>query len=317
VLAGGNNISVRKTGSSTWTLSGANTYTGTTAVEAGTLNITGSNALATGAVTVAANATFGGNGSIGGSVTINDGAHHALTVAATPETQVTRTITGTLTHIPGDILNLSAAAQPADGDYILATANGGIVSTPTQVTYSGIAGGSISVVGANLLLTVDNNTGPSYDEWASSFGLDPEGDGAEAADKDNDGFNNLTEYLLGGSPVSGTNNPKIFSLVADGEDPDSSDELILTIAVPEDMPAFSAGAPATAAPFQGHSMGVRGSSELGTFASTVTPLAAAVSTNLPPAPDQGGVTYEYRSFSLGGSNGLTGRGFLQVVVDAP
>jgi hypothetical protein len=48
----------------------------------------------------------------------------------------------------------------------------------------------------------------------------------------------------------------------------------------------------------------------------VNPVAP-VTTGLPAAPVQGGVTYEYRSFSLSGSNGATGKGFLQVTVTNP
>ena len=62
---------------------------------------------------------------------------------------------------------------------------------------------------------------------------------------------------------------------------------------------------------------VRGSTDLVSFPVTVTPVDPVV-TGLPTAPFvQGGITYEYRSFSLGGSNGTTGKGFLQVTVTHP
>jgi autotransporter-associated beta strand protein len=62
-------LNVTKGEVSTWTLSGTNTYTGATNVNAGTLLINGNNSAATGAVSVAAGATLGGNGIIGGAVT--------------------------------------------------------------------------------------------------------------------------------------------------------------------------------------------------------------------------------------------------------
>jgi autotransporter-associated beta strand protein len=61
-----------KTDLGTLTLSGNNTYTGSTAVNAGTLLVTGNQTAATGLVTVAAGARLGGTGSLA-SVSISDG----------------------------------------------------------------------------------------------------------------------------------------------------------------------------------------------------------------------------------------------------
>ena len=63
---------VVKEGSGIITLAGANTYSGTTLVNAGTLRINGSTA-ASSALTVANLATLGGTGAIGGTVTVNSG----------------------------------------------------------------------------------------------------------------------------------------------------------------------------------------------------------------------------------------------------
>lgn len=62
-------VSLEKQGTSTWTLEGNSTYTGTTTISAGTLLINGDNSLATGAVSVTAGGTLGGDGIIGGDVT--------------------------------------------------------------------------------------------------------------------------------------------------------------------------------------------------------------------------------------------------------
>ena len=59
-----------KQGDFTTTLSGTNSYDGTTDVNAGTLVVNGNNAAATGAVTVATGATLAGSGSIGGVSTV-------------------------------------------------------------------------------------------------------------------------------------------------------------------------------------------------------------------------------------------------------
>ena len=64
-------LSVVKAGTGTWTLSGANTYSGTTAVNGGTLLINGNSSATTNTFTVAAGAFLGGSGTIGGTVLLN------------------------------------------------------------------------------------------------------------------------------------------------------------------------------------------------------------------------------------------------------
>jgi len=75
--AGGGALSIVKTGGRSYTLFGANTYTGSTTVNGGTLfvrNTTGS-ATGTGEVIVNNGATLSGDGAVSGAVTINDGGH--------------------------------------------------------------------------------------------------------------------------------------------------------------------------------------------------------------------------------------------------
>jgi|694.fasta_scaffold03388_9 fibronectin-binding autotransporter adhesin len=64
-------LSLVKIGSGVQTLGGANTYSGPTSVDAGTLLVDGDQSGATGAVTVASGATLGGSGTLGGGVTVN------------------------------------------------------------------------------------------------------------------------------------------------------------------------------------------------------------------------------------------------------
>ncbi len=67
-----NPTSLRKNGSGTWVLTGANTYTGSTTVDGGLLLVNGS--LATGsAVGVNTNGTLGGKGIVNGTATVNAG----------------------------------------------------------------------------------------------------------------------------------------------------------------------------------------------------------------------------------------------------
>ncbi|MGV0960380.1 MAG: autotransporter-associated beta strand repeat-containing protein [Limnohabitans sp.] len=64
---------IAKIGTGTQTLSGANTYSGTTTVSGGQLNINGNQSAATGAVTVATGGTLGGTGTVGGATTVQSG----------------------------------------------------------------------------------------------------------------------------------------------------------------------------------------------------------------------------------------------------
>lgn len=69
---GGGTISLAKSGSGVWKLAGNSTYTGTTAVLGGVLNVNGDNSAATGAVSVAGGAV-GGTGRLGGAITVGTG----------------------------------------------------------------------------------------------------------------------------------------------------------------------------------------------------------------------------------------------------
>lgn len=194
---GANAGGLTKAGTGTLLLTAANTYTGPTSVNAGTLVVGGS--LANTAVTVADGATLGGNGALGGSLTIQSGGRHALAVAATPAGQATRVITGALTLDSGNVLDLTAATTPADGTYVLATANGGIIGTPTIVNLPSGVTGSVAVNGNNLELTVGSG---DYSAWASAFAGFTDTDPAH--DPDSDGLTNFEEYAFGLDPTKGT-----------------------------------------------------------------------------------------------------------------
>ncbi|MEO8613743.1 MAG: autotransporter-associated beta strand repeat-containing protein, partial [Luteolibacter sp.] len=190
--------SVTKDGTGTWTLSGTNTYTGTTSVLGGKLVVSGN--LSTGDVNVAA--TLGGNGNIGGNVNIASTGHHALAVATNPGSQVTRVITGILDLSAGSILDVSAAATPTGGTYILATASSitGTLGTPT---YTGLPGGSVVTVvdGNKLQLFVPG--GNDYNTWVASISgtFSPT---TPTADADGDGLTNQQEYAFGLIPNDGS-----------------------------------------------------------------------------------------------------------------
>lgn len=189
---------LNKNGTGTWTVTGASTYTGPTNVNAGKLVISGNHSAATGAVTVAADATLAGNGNLGGSVTIAANGIHSLEVAATPGAQVTRNIGGFLTNAAGSVLNLTTTGTPAAGVYTLVTATGG-VTLPTTIT--GYTGGVVSISGNSLILTVGGGGGSAYDSWATAKGLTGANNGA-IQDPDFDGISNVLEFVLDGNPLT-------------------------------------------------------------------------------------------------------------------
>ncbi len=121
---------VIKTGTAAWTLSGANTYTGATTVQAGALVLTGS--LSGSAVTVQNGATLGGTGTITGNVTVNTGGRLAFT--ATNGVISGLNVTGNLT-LNGTISVTPTAGSSAlaQGTYTFATYTGALGGTPTFV----------------------------------------------------------------------------------------------------------------------------------------------------------------------------------------
>ena len=144
----------------------------------------------------------------------------------------------------------------------------------------------------------------AYNNWTVDKGLTDLNKGA-GQDPDNDSTTNLAEFAFNGNPLSGSDNGKVFVTTTDN---DSSRKLILTIAVLAGTPVFSADSSPTAS-FSGITYTIQGSSDLDSSAS-VSVLATPVTSGLPPA----GAGYEYRSFTLDSSTGLTAKGFLRAQV---
>ena len=74
IADGGNalrTVSINKVGAGTWTLTGSNSYSGTTTVSDGALLVNGNQSAATNLVTVAAGGALGGLGTIGGPTTVD------------------------------------------------------------------------------------------------------------------------------------------------------------------------------------------------------------------------------------------------------
>lgn len=122
-------VSIVKTGTGLWRLTGSNDYKGTTKVDGGTLVINGTHS-GTGAVTVAEGATLAGKGTLAAAVTINGGA--ILQVGDSLSTDKGLTLKGKLTLKDGAILSLNEAMMEAAH------------STSTQYRVFTLSGGSVS-----------------------------------------------------------------------------------------------------------------------------------------------------------------------------
>jgi autotransporter-associated beta strand protein len=137
-----------KTGSGTWVLTGANTYTGPTAVTGGTLAVNGS--LGTGAVTVGTGATnsgtLTGTGTVGGAITVAPGG--TLAPAA-----------GTLTAAAG----AGFTAGPVGGPFAQLAVTIGANGTPGT-------SGKLAVTGATSTLNFATNSALAL---SSGAGFDP------------------------------------------------------------------------------------------------------------------------------------------------
>ncbi|MBZ9709428.1 autotransporter-associated beta strand repeat-containing protein [Mesorhizobium sp. ESP7-2] len=126
-----------KTGNTALKLTGANSYAGPTTVAAGGLYVDGDQSAATGLTSVQIGATLGGKGTIGGNVSVADGA--TLSPGSADGTPGTLAIAGDLTLSGGSILNYSFGQANVAGGTLndLTTVGGNLVLDGTlNVTVS-------------------------------------------------------------------------------------------------------------------------------------------------------------------------------------
>ena len=153
-------ISIIKEQSKTWTIREESAYTGTTTVGAGTLIVNGNSlAASAGAVTVAAGATLGGSGDIGGAATITGNHHAGSTVGTTGADFVGKQ------DFVGNLTYNGATGTPAIVTWdLISNANTGAGSNFDQFTVAGSLDFSTTT---NLVLNFDA-TGSTTD-WTDNL----------------------------------------------------------------------------------------------------------------------------------------------------
>jgi autotransporter-associated beta strand protein/T5SS/PEP-CTERM-associated repeat protein len=261
------------------------------------------------------------DGGTGGGFTKSGAGTLTITAAAT-YTGETKVNGGTLELTSASVLSDTAALRLATGttlalshagtDTVQSLYLGGVPAAAGiwGAVGSGAANTSSFITGTGFLNVLSGGAASPYDTWINTYfpgETNPLIIG-KGADPDKDGYSNALEFALGGAPNSGTNNPKVYNIIADSSDADSLPELLLTIAVRTGTPAFT-GSPSPSATLDGITSNIQGSLNLGTFTSA-TSVVTPVVTGLPAAP----AGYEYRTFSLDASNGLGNKGFLRVQV---
>jgi autotransporter-associated beta strand protein len=168
---GANVLGVIKSGPGSWTLNGANAWTGNTAISAGTLLING-RITGPGPVTAASGATLGGTGTIAGPVTIQAGARLAPGASLG-----TLTINNTLTLSSASTTAMEVNAQSGASDRVAGLTRATYAGTLTVTNLAGqpavgqsfvlfaaaAAGGNFSLItpapGAGLGWSFDPATG--------------------------------------------------------------------------------------------------------------------------------------------------------------
>ena len=332
-----------KNGEGTLRLSGANTYSGPTLLNTGTLALRASSTLGTGQITAAAGTTL----RLRESVTIGGGAQVSGILDVLPEAAGAISVAKNLNFTAGSTARFTFGAAPALnsavqvggnidlGGTTLSVAGTGTYEPGTKFTlfrYTGTLQGSftnaadlsnVQIGGTNFQLQYNDNKavtltvagGPTpteYTDWASAAGL-VSGNNGRDQDPDNDGRPNFLEFALDGSPLSSANDGKVVSRVA--EVSPGVNALTITLPVRAGV-TFSGGGDLVSTAVDGVTYTIQGSTDLIDFTTMdIIEVTPALSSGLPSLSSPG---WTYRTFRAAGTPGpVTPRGFLRAqVVDS-
>jgi fibronectin-binding autotransporter adhesin len=222
-----NKTSFSKNGTSIWSTSAVNTYTGPTAVNGGILRIDGASPATTGAITVVNGASLGGNGLTGGAVTLNSGGGLAAKISDWTGSAGTGyddlavaglSVSGPMTVV----INSTGLANFTESvkSFTILNTSGSITSfNPANVTvtapgFPGTGTWSLAQAGNSLVLSYALAVADPYLAWATGAPYNLAGANAlPTADPDKDGISNSVEFVIGGNPASVSNTALLPTLV--------------------------------------------------------------------------------------------------------
>lgn len=271
--------------------------------------------------------------SVAGKVLLGSGALTTTTSAtcAAGSTLATRIHRDDLTAghlaVTGDLvldnatLNLSsigAAILNPGTRFTLATYTGSLAGT-----FAGLPEGAVTTVGGSPFIVRYSDAGKNitltvataFQAWMAGNYPSLTGDDAlPGSDPDHDGMTNLAEFAFKGDPTRGSNRG-LTAVITTDTNANNTKELTLTIAVRAG--AVFSGSPSPSATADGLSYTLRGSQDLVDFAAPVTELKPALTPAQSGLPDIAGSGWEYHTFVLTGSDGLSDRGFIRAEASSP
>jgi hypothetical protein len=120
----------------------------------------------------------------------------------------TATINGSLA-LGGSTINVTDSGGFVANTYVLFTHTNTVTAPSGTITVGTLPAGFTAIVSNDvpntprvLLVVSAVSTGPDYGTWLSHYGLTPGGNGLGTADPDNDGMNNMNEFLAGFNPIN-------------------------------------------------------------------------------------------------------------------